>query len=493
MDTNQVLDLVNKLLREKGESSLKDIEQIIFREVWEDHQKSYLQIATQNNYSERSITQIASQLWLRLGRVFGVEIKKNKLRSVVEEYQRKQQAEGNINSFTNQNSDTNLQKTFLERAHKNFIGYDDNWVGRDDLIKNLKEKIDISKIIILWGITGIGKTALAEKLSEELEAHVHWNRLIRINFENQDQADFESFSTVADKWLKESNILVTPEDRQDIGRLRKKLVDYICKNPCLIIIDSLEWILQENQQYGWSEFKDREWVDFLRLFLSQLDCQSRIIITTQHLPEDISSGYDNFWFIQVLEGLKVQEQIDLFKKIGVNIQNQAELSYLERLAKVYEGHTLTLKTIAARIKIAYCGNLSAYWQEEGKEEIEKVEKDLESLQSEIKEPWKLHSANHNLYHKVCYRLNKTLERLKKYNYYAYLLLCITSTYLRPHSRSDLLEHLTDEGCNEIQKQSAFQALTDEQLIDKYLKDNLVLYRLHNLVRSIAYEHFQNLD
>ncbi len=65
MDTNQVLDLVNKLLREKGESSLKDIEKIIFREVWEDHQKSYLQIATQNNYSERSITQIASQLWLR--------------------------------------------------------------------------------------------------------------------------------------------------------------------------------------------------------------------------------------------------------------------------------------------------------------------------------------------------------------------------------------------------------------------------------------------
>lgn len=494
MDTNQVLDLVNKLLREKGESSLKDIEKIIFREVWEDHQKSYLEIATQNNYAERSITQIASQLWLRLSRVFGVEIKKNKLRSVVEEYQRKRRPEKNLN-FTSQNSDATFQKTFIEQEHKSFIGYDDNWVGRDDLIKSLKEKIAISKTktIILWGITGIGKTALAEKLYQELEAQANWNRLLRINFENQDQADFESFSTVADRWLKESNVLVTPEDRQDVGRLRKKLVDYVCKNPCLIIIDSLEWILQENQQYGWSEFKDREWVDFLRLFLSQIDCQSHIIITTQHLPEDVSAGYDNFWFIQVLEGLKSQEQIDLFKKIGIKIQNQAELSYLERLGKVYEGHTLTLKTIAARIKTAYYGNVSAYWQEEGKEEIEKVEKDLESFQGQIKEPWKLHSANHNLHHRVCYRLNKTLERLKKYNYYAYLLLCITSTYLRPHSRSDLLEHLTDEGCNEIQKQSAFQALTDEQLIDKYLEDNLVVYRLHNLVRSIAYEHFQRLD
>lgn len=500
MDTTQVLDFINKLLREKGEKSLKDTEEIILREVWQNPQKQYLAIANEQGYTERALTQIASQLWLRLSRVFGVEIKKNKIRLVIEEYQRKQcetliPAENIVDSIISQHSNTSFEKNSVEPSHKiqNFIGYDDNWVGRDNLIQNLKEKIITSKIVILWGITGIGKTALAEKLYKELSVQTDWNKLLRINFDNQDQSDFESFSTVANKWLKENNILVTPEDRQDISRLRKNLVDYISRNSCLVIIDSLEWILKENQEYGWSEFKDREWVHFLRLFLSQLHCQSRMIITTQHLPEDVSAGYDNFWFVQIVEGLKSQEQMELFRKIGVKISNQAELNYLERLGKVYEGHTLTLKTIAARIKAAYQGNLSAYWQEEGKEEIEKVEKDLELFQANMKEPWKLHNANHNLYHKVCYRLNKTLERLKKYNYYAYLLLCITSTYLRPHSKGDLLEHLTDEGCNQLQKKAALQALIDEQLIEKDLQNNIVLFRLHNLIRSVAYEHFKRLD
>ncbi|TAE60962.1 MAG: hypothetical protein EAZ87_04050 [Nostocales cyanobacterium] len=153
----------------------------------------------------------------------------------------------------------------------NLMAYDDTWVGRQNTIQNLKQKIiTSSRIVILTGITGIGKTALAEKLYTELTSEKNWNQLLRVNFDNQDQSDFGSFVTVTDRWLQECGILVTPEDRQDIPRLQKKLIDYVVENCCLIIIDSLEWILKGNQEYGWSEFKDREWVNFFRLFLSQL-------------------------------------------------------------------------------------------------------------------------------------------------------------------------------------------------------------------------------
>ncbi len=54
-----------------------------------------------------------------------------------------------------------LTKTNL-RAE--FFAYDDVWVGREQLVCELKEKIQGScRLLILVGIAGIGKTAVAER------------------------------------------------------------------------------------------------------------------------------------------------------------------------------------------------------------------------------------------------------------------------------------------------------------------------------------------
>lgn len=375
----------------------------------------------------------------------------------------------------------------------NFIAYEDTWVGRESTITTIKQNISgSSRIVILNGITGIGKTALAEKLYTELIIETKWNKLLRVNFDNQDQSDFGNFVTVADRWLQECGVLVIPEDRQDIPRLQKKLIEYLKENHCLMIIDSLEWILKGNQEHGWSEFKDREWVNFFRLFLSELQCNSRIILTTQHLPEDVSAGYDNFWFCQPIKGLEVTEQLELFKKIGIETKAETEINYLKRIGKVYEGHALTLKVIAGTIKTEYQGNILAYWEDEGKQEIEKVEKDLESSQENMTTAWELHKANRDLYFKVRYKFNKTFERLKEHNYYSYLLICFASTYLSPHSKEDLLEHLVEEECSEKEQRIALQILMEEQLLDTIIQENSIFFKMHNLIRSVAYEHFQNL-
>ena len=47
---------------------------------------------------------------------------------------------------------------------------DDAWVGRESLIRDLSDRIqDSCRLMILVGITGIGKTALGERLAVELE------------------------------------------------------------------------------------------------------------------------------------------------------------------------------------------------------------------------------------------------------------------------------------------------------------------------------------
>ncbi len=78
-----------------------------------------------------------------------------------------------------------------------FSQYDGAWVGREQLVAELSEKLQQScRLLILVGITGIGKTALAERLAVELQDWFSkdWkNKFCRANFDYEDKAtDFAS-------------------------------------------------------------------------------------------------------------------------------------------------------------------------------------------------------------------------------------------------------------------------------------------------------------
>ncbi|MFO5494392.1 MAG: LuxR C-terminal-related transcriptional regulator, partial [Cuspidothrix sp.] len=52
-----------------------------------------------------------------------------------------------------------------------FFVYDSGWTGRNDLIINLTQLLQSScRLLLLVGLTGIGKTALAERLTIELSS-----------------------------------------------------------------------------------------------------------------------------------------------------------------------------------------------------------------------------------------------------------------------------------------------------------------------------------
>jgi transcriptional regulator with XRE-family HTH domain len=74
-----------------------------------------------------------------------------------------------------------------------FSQYDDAWVGREQLVAELSEKLrGTYRLLILVGITGIGKTALAERLAVELQDWFlgDWkNKFCRANFDYEDKAN----------------------------------------------------------------------------------------------------------------------------------------------------------------------------------------------------------------------------------------------------------------------------------------------------------------
>ncbi|MBD2372893.1 phosphorylase [Leptolyngbya sp. FACHB-402] len=394
-------------------------------------------------------------------------------------------------------------KNVPEVGSPNFFAYDNAWVGRDSLIQALSDRIRGNcRLLILVGITGIGKTALGERLAVEVSDWFgnDWSHYHQENFDDEQQTS--DFASVAARWLEKWGELITPDDRKDPQRLLERLIKHLCENRYLIQMDSLENILQGNEEEGWSDFKDKWWIKLFDRYLKANSCESRFILTSQDLPghiEDAGKRSYNFWYCQPLSGLEKPERMALFEKTELDIAPTSEgRPYLERVGTAYEGHPLALRVIAGEIKNKpFEGNVIAYWNRYGNE-IEEVEKALAEAQEGVSvgadDKWQLDRFTKTLRRNVQSRLNKTFKRLKEDSKWAYIMLCEASVYRCPVPEDFWLSHLEDWDRDEEEQRAALDALRDRYLIEELVdSSDQYLLRQHNLIRSVSLENLRGLD
>lgn len=384
----------------------------------------------------------------------------------------------------------------------NFFALDDRWVGRSNLIQDLSHRIQEScRLLILVGMTGIGKTALGERIAVELEGWFDgdWSRFHQENFEDEQQSS--DFASVAARWLEKWGELITPEDRKDPQRLLYRLVRHLCENRYLVQMDSLENILQGDEEEGWNDFKDEWWVKFFDSYLKAEASQSCIILTSQDLPgqiEALGTRSQNFWYCQPLSGLENTEQIALFEKTELDISpSSAGRPYLERIGTAYEGHPLALRVIAGEIKNKpFEGNVVAYWNSYGNE-VEEVERAIAEAQegksTGAEDKWQLDRFTKTLRRNVRSRLNKTFRRLREDAKWAYIMLCETSVYRCAVPEDFWLSHLEDWERNDEEQKMALETLRERYLVEQSIENNQLLLRQHNLIRSVSLENLEHLD
>ena len=386
-----------------------------------------------------------------------------------------------------------VDNSATQASYMEFSVYDDGWVGRETLIDELSKKVRGScRVLLLVGITGIGKTALAERLVQELRGDL---REHRENF--TDEKEISYFASVALKWLEKWGESIPKDDRKP-ENLLQRLVKHLCENRYLILMDSVEYLLTGNEEDGWGDFADEWWGKFFVHLLAQSDCQSRFILTSQDLPSKFERSecdlYNNLWYCQLLRGLETQEQIALFEKAELDGDWKLPHSPLRVIGEVYDGHPLALRTIAGEIKGSYAGKVSAYWKdnsryiEDVKEAIDEARK--QGIVKGDEDRWQLASYTKVLRRKVKERIEKTFDRLKSDVYDAYILFCMASIYRYEVKEKWWLINLEDEGYSEEQQKAAIQALRERYLVEDGGiddEDNRLVGQ-HNLIRSVAIDH-----
>ncbi len=346
------------------------------------------------------------------------------------------------------------------------------------------------RMVAIVGMTGIGKTALGERvianLLETAEAPLPY---VRLSLDDRSLTpDFASSGAALLRTLGEEPSL---DDQRDPANLLTHLLQRLGSHPCRVQIDSLEHLLRGNDQEGWSEFCDPLWLDFLQQVLSQTACPSQLLLTSQDIPGELdtmASRYPQFWHCQPLQGLDGEEQQDLFQKLGL-LSNpetaETDQDYLSHIGTFYAGHPLVLQVIADEIRQPpFRGNIAHYWQHYEAE-----------FTATATTPNKL--ARSRLFRRrVRQRVEQTLQQLPAP---ARQMLCASAVFRRPVT-VEFWQAMLPEG----DADAAFDTLQDRHLVEYATIPSVgeqsllagersrttpppLLIRQHNLIRSVAYD------
>ncbi|MBD2087116.1 tetratricopeptide repeat protein [Coleofasciculus sp. FACHB-542] len=360
---------------------------------------------------------------------------------------------------------------------------EETWVERGELSRQLSEKLrGQCRVLVITGIAGQGKTALAERLAS-VELREDWQQYKCVNFYDRGMRDFVS---AADTLLTQLGEEVTADERKNADGLLNRLVQKLRNHRYFVQIDSLEFLLKGkgDEDTARNEFENERWWEFFNRLLAGGECQSRLILTSQDLPTQFKSCQSRrFWHEERLTGLDENEHFELFQKLfhrdEKEIPPESETAdYLKRMGKAYEGHPLVIEVIVGEILAQpFNGNVVAYWN--------KYRQEFEAIEAAI--------GHQELQLRVKDRVRKSLERLQQDVPYAYTLLLRSSVYRHPVPERFWLSMLGS--CTEQEKATALGTIESRYLVfrEAVTHTGQFLLRQHNLIRNTAYELLRKIS
>ena len=379
MDVQEVLKLADDLVFINTGKHLDNLQEVILRGTLQG--QKYSKIADESNCSEGHIKDIASALWKLLSEVLGEEVNKANFRVRLEQvkfsnlwnFNKDIVQIGEVNFCENNsqspkvpNSPTDEEplnkgntepkvRQFLAEMPKSGIFYD-----RTSELTTLKQWIlqENTRLLSIHGIIGIGKTALAVHLVEQIKHEfdfIIWRSL----------ATFPPLSILQTSIIQcfswgcapvpapTADGVVVPENGATTGGL--PLLNYLQKYRCLLILDDVQMINSSGQLAG---IYQPGYEDYSTLFkqVGELSHNSCLVLLSSEKPREIAAleGKNQPTRSLQLNGLGAEAGEILREK------RLAEHEKWSELIQQYRGNPLWLKIVATMIQDLFNGSLADF-------------------------------------------------------------------------------------------------------------------------------------
>ncbi|AFY92066.1 NB-ARC domain-containing protein [Chamaesiphon minutus] len=323
-----VRHLLDHLLLKQRGKEMTEIEDRICQGIWQNH--DYNTISKATGYQPVSVRRLASQLFQELSTATGQKV-------------------------TKQNFQPSFNQLALDR--QSTVDWEDAptdiqpFCGRIEERSKLSQwiSIDRCKLIAILGIGGVGKTALATKIGQQLQDNfdfVIWRSLREAPPLNQLLGDLIGVLS------QHTNLEIAKTSPKRIAILLEQLQQH----RCLIILDNVEAIMNPgeyagNYREGYGNYGDL----FHRLGSTQQ--QSCTLITSREPPPEIAELSSEKLPVRTLPLRGIDDAgTVLLEKMSV----AGKISELQSINDRCQGNPLYLRIIANTIANNFDGDLAAF-------------------------------------------------------------------------------------------------------------------------------------
>lgn len=343
----EALIVANHLVLAERHTYLSEAEVLVIEGAWNN--KEYQELSNNSIYSLNYLQRrIAPPLWNMFSKTIGngERIVKKNLRYFLEQVTKKYKYQDILSK----------EQTHPVNKLVPIIGSKlpdvSNFYGREHELTRLKELVVRQRCVLLAGVAGIGKSALAAKLVAEL------------TIESKPTFDCLIWKSVAHAPLIQELItdlirLIKPlESSSNLLEHSSKpmisvLINQLQSRRCLLVLDASEALFQRNN------FQHRlEYGLFFRRLTEELS-ESCVLLTSRVFPDQLESLIAAELPIDFLriEGLEVNAALQLLSSKGLTDKEKCN-----KLIKTYRGNPTELKAVANRIHHFFASSAEKFFE-----------------------------------------------------------------------------------------------------------------------------------
>lgn len=231
----------------------------------------------------------------------------------------------------------------------------ENFLGRERELQTITNwiKNEACHMIVILGLGGIGKTALATMAAKQLQDTfklVYWRSLQQ--------------APTPERFLNQYLQFVYPARKADLPKERDEQFSLFLASlrefPCLLILDNFESILSTSQgtgkyRQGYEDF------GYLLQLIGKTDHASCLLLTSREKPGEVAhmEGRDAAVRVMYLGGMELPASQELLKTLELHGSPET----LANLVSLYAGNPLALKLVAEPIRELFGGDAASFLQE----------------------------------------------------------------------------------------------------------------------------------